>query len=50
MLEDMKVNITLISSTSYMECEQIPLVEFITFHNKLVKQYNSMNEVKGGSK
>lgn len=46
MLEDMKVNITLISSTSYMECERLPIVELIEFHNKLVKQYNEMNKVK----
>ena len=44
----MKVNITLISSTSYMECEQIPIVELVEFHNKLVKKYNEINEVKGG--
>lgn len=42
----MKVDITLISSTSYMECEQLPIVELIDFHNRLVKQYNELNKVK----
>jgi len=42
----MKVDITLISSTSYMECERLPIGELIDFHNRLVKQYNEIHKAK----
>lgn len=49
MLDEVKTTITLITSTSYIECEMLPLMELIEFHNRAVKMWNKMHDAKGGS-
>ena len=48
--EKAKAQITLISSTSYVECDSIPILELLEFHNMVVDMYNKMNsDGKGGA-
>ena len=40
----------MITSTSYVECDTIPLLELFDFYEKAVKMWNKMHDTKGGSK
>lgn len=44
----MRAQLTLITSTSYKECGDIPIFEFVEFYDNAVELHREMNEVSGG--
>jgi len=45
-IEDIKADISFMSSTSYVECDQIPLLELQRLHERLIDAYKAAHTAK----